>query len=279
MFAKNYQNTLKTLLRTPTFWLMLAVLMVMLTYNNAGFLKAAIRSERLLDADSYHNLINNIPVAKFMVYPMPLFAVVSTVLILNRDYGDQFFEIEKAYAVRPICYLSSRLSALITVNTALIITLGFLYLHLNVFLHGGVEGMSVWDYLADSFVRIMRVCWLLCIPSLSAFITLTYAVGTVFKSGVAAMIASSIYVIVFYLGQLTLHMRYEPIVQVYLRYLSPLPRALRLHAAMADTGYYKSALSMHNDQPIHIVLGFCSLICSIGLGAGISYFRIRKRNV
>ena len=107
----------------------------------------------------------------------------------------------------------------------------------------------------------------------------TYTVSTVFKSGVAAMIASSIYVIVFYLGQLTLHMRYEPIVQVYLRYLSPLPRALRLHAAMADTGYYKSALSMHNDQPIHIVLGFCSLICFIGLGAGISYFRIRKRNV
>ena len=279
MFAKVYQNTIKTLLRTPTFWMMLAVLMTILTYSNAGLLKSAIQSERIHDADSYHNLINNISVAKLMVYPLPLFAVVSTVLILNHDYGDQFFEIEKAYSMHPMCYLACRLLALITVSGALMIMLSFLYLHLNVFMHGGVEGLSVWDYLADSFVRIMRVCWLLCIPSLSFFIVLTYTVGTVFKSGFAAMIVSASYVIFFYLSQLTLHLRYEPIYQVYFRFFNPLPRALRLYAAMADTGYFASVLSKHNDRPIHIVLGFCSLVFFIGLGVGIAYHRIRKRFV
>ena len=70
MFARTYKNTLKTLFRTPTFWLMAAVLLGIIIYNNGDMLNSALGSERLHDLDSYHNLINNIVVAKIMIYPM-----------------------------------------------------------------------------------------------------------------------------------------------------------------------------------------------------------------
>lgn len=279
MFARTYKNTLKTLFRTPTFWLMAAVLAGIIIYNNADMLKSALESELLHDFDSYHNLINNITVAKIMIYPMPLFAAVTTVLVLNHDYGDMFYEIEKAYNMKPIRYLFGRISALITINGILVTALSFLFIHLNVFFRGGVEGLSLWGYLADSFIRIMRVNLLLCIPSLTAFIAVTYMVCALFKSGFAAIITSSAYVIMFYFTQLTLHMKWQPVYQIYFRYFNLMPRALRLYAAMADTSYFELVMSQHNDTTLHVILGFCSLLTFTLLGILISYFRIRNRTV
>lgn len=277
MFVQTYKNTIKMLFRTPSFWMMLAFLIAALIYGNLVVIKSAFASERLYDLDSYHNLINNIPIARIMIYPMPLFAAVTTVLILNRDYGDKFFEIEKAYNMTPMRYLLGRLSALITVNGMLVIGLSFAFIHLAVLPRGGVEGMTTEEYLFDSFVRIMRVNLLLCIPSLLTFITVTYTVGTLFQSGYAAMIASSVYVIFFYLTQLTLHMKWQPIYQVYFRYLNLTPRALRLYAAMADTSYFERTMSKYNDNFVHVILGFCSLAAFTALGMFISAFRIRRR--
>lgn len=279
MFARTYKNTLKTLFRTPTFWLMAAVLMGIIIYNNGDMLGSALKSEYLHDFDSYHNLINNIIVAKFMMYPMPLFAAVTAVLILNHDYGDMFYEIEKAYNMKPIRYLFGRILSLVTVNGIFVTTLSFLFVHLNVFFHGGVEGLGMWSYLADSFIRIMRVNLLLCIPSLTAFIAVTYMIGALFKSGFAAMITSSAYVIAFYFVHLTLHMKWQPVYQIYFRYFDLMPRALRLYAAMADTSYFELVMSRHNDTALHAILGFCSLISFTALGILISYLRIKKRTV
>ena len=279
MFARTYKNTLKTLVRAPTFWLMAAVLLGIIIYNNAGMLGSALKSEHLHDFDSYHNLINNITVAKIMIYPMPLFAAVTAVLILNHDYGDMFYEIEKAYNMKPIRYLLGRILSLVTVNGILVTALSFVFIHLNVFFHGGVEGLGLWGYLADSFIRIMRVNLLLCIPSLTAFIAVTYMVGALFKSGFAAIITSSAYVIAFYFIHLTLHMKWQPVYQIYFRYFDLMPRALRLYAAMADTSYFELAMSRHNDTTLHVILGFCSLLIFTALGMLISYLRIKKRTV
>ena len=279
MFIRIYKNTLKTLFRTPTFWLMAAVLLGIIIYNNGDMLSSALGSERLHDLDSYHNLINNIVVAKIMIYPMPLFAAVTAVLILNHDYGDMFYEIEKAYNMKPIRYLLGRISALVTVNGILVTALSFLFVHLNVFFHGGVEGLGMWSYLADSFIRIMRVNLVLCVPSLIAFIAVTYMIGTLFKSGFAAMITSSAYVIAFYFVHLTLHMKWQPVYQIYFRYFDLMPRALRLYAAMADTSYFELVMSKHNDTALHVILGFCALCVFASLGILISYLRIRKRTV
>ena len=279
MFARTYKNTLKTLVRAPTFWLMAAVLLGIIIYNNAGMLGSALKSEHLHDFDSYHNLINNITVAKIMIYPMPLFAAVTAVLILNHDYGDMFYEIEKAYNMKPIRYLLGRILSLVTVNGILVTALSFVFIHLNVFFHGGVEGLGLWGYLADSFIRIMRVNLLLCIPSLTAFIAVTYMVGALFKSGFAAIITSSAYVIAFYFIHLTLHMKWQPVYQIYFRYFDLMPRALRLYAAMADTSYFELAMSRHNDTTLHVILGFCSLLIFTALGMLSSYLRIKKRTV
>ena len=152
MFASTYKNTIKTLLRTPTFWMMLMVLFFIVFANNIDGLRSAIGKGTIADY-SYHNLINNIPVSTIMVYPMPLFAIVSVVLLLNRDYGDMVYEIEKAYNIKPRCYVWGRMTALLTVNAIIVILLSFFFLHARIIVHGGVDGMSTVAYLCDSFVR------------------------------------------------------------------------------------------------------------------------------
>ena len=278
MFASTYKNTIKTLLRTPTFWMMLAVLFFIVFANNIDGLRSAIGKGTIADY-SYHNLINNIPVSTIMVYPMPLFAIVSVVLLLNRDYGDMVYEIEKANNIKPRCYIWGRMAALLTVNAIIVILLSFFFLHARITVHGGVDGMSTMAYLCDSFVRLMRVNIFLCIPSLAMFIGLTYAVGAIFMNGFPALVASSVYVIVFYITQFTLHMKWQEGYQIYFRYFNPLPRALRNYLTNVDTDFLDLMMKRYNDTFTDVILGFCCLTFFAGLGILISYLRIRKRTI
>jgi len=144
MFSSVYKTTLKNLFRSLIFWLAAAFVIGVTVYNFAkghfGQYSHTL-NEMIPDTDprfvlsmnQYRNLIGNVCISDVMYYAMPIFTVISTVLVLNRDYGDQFFEIEKASGVKAITYTGGRLAALVTVNFALAAITCFLGTHMYLF--------------------------------------------------------------------------------------------------------------------------------------------------
>ena len=130
MFSSVYKTTLKNLFRSLIFWLAAAFVIGVTVYEfskgHYGEYDHTL-NEMIYDTDPrfvlsyihYKSLMQNVCISDVMYYAMPIFTVISTVLVLNRDYGDQFFEIEKASGVKAITYTGGRLAALVTVNFAL----------------------------------------------------------------------------------------------------------------------------------------------------------------
>jgi len=257
---------------------MLAVVVIVVLQNNIEHFADGTKYGAI-DINTYNDMMHNIPVPNFMMYAMPLFAIVCTVITLNRDYGDRFFEIEKASGVGPFAYLCGRLTALFAVNGVLLTVMTFGLLYLRVMFAGGVADMTTAQFLADSFVRLLRVDWVLCVPSLAAYISITYAVGTLFKRGVPAMIVSSVYVIFYYMVYLMFRLKWQDIYQIYFRYLCPVPRALATHVVRVNTELYRMCMDMNGDTMADVYLGFACMLGYILLGAAVSYVCIKKRDV
>ena len=99
MFLTTYKNTLKNLIRSTTFWLLVAVLAIVVIQGvNEGFYLVDTEPDFVLTYQMYIQSIINSLASKLLMYALPIFAVITVVLVLNRDYGDKFFEIEKAAA-------------------------------------------------------------------------------------------------------------------------------------------------------------------------------------
>lgn len=278
MFTGTFRNTVKNLLRTPTFWLMLLVVIIVVLQNNIEHFADGTKYGPI-DINTYNDMMHNIPVPNFMMYAMPLFAVVCTVITLNRDYGDRFFEIEKAAGGSTVGYVLGRLSALIAVCGVLFTAMTFGLLYLRVIVAGGVADMTAAQFLADSFVRLLCVDWVLCMPSIASYICITYAVGTLFKHGVPAMIVSSIYIIFYFMVYLMFRWKWQAVYQIYFRYLCPVPRALATHVVRVNTELYQMLMDMNGDTMTDVYLGFACMIGYIAIGTAVSYFRIKKRDV
>ena len=105
MFSAIYKTTLKNLFRSVIFWMMFVVfgfvVFELLTNGSYGYFSFEY-NETIRDTDprfviDYHQYIQriyNIVQSTLMYYAMPLFTSVSVVIILNRDYGDNYYEIE-----------------------------------------------------------------------------------------------------------------------------------------------------------------------------------------
>ena len=274
MFLKIYKTTFKNIFRSATFWMFLAlfgfIAYEILTQFSHGYYDRNL-GEMIYDTDprfvlafqTYVKLLSNTIGSKVLFYAMPLFATVTTVLVLNRDHGDNYFGIEKAAGVKPAKYVIARLSALFTLNLIVVTIVSYLFLHLYVFTRGGVDNMELREYITDSTPRMMRMIIFRAVPTIVFYIGFTYCIGSLFKSGIVAAICSIGYVIIYAAGYLMLRMRVAP---TYWDYLSPTPNKLTLYFHYYDSEWFEGMLQQTDTSLEKAAFCICLLT-----GLGIIY--------
>jgi len=204
-----------------------------------------------------------------MNYAMPLIAVVSTVLILNRDYGDNFYEIEKGAGISPAAYFFGRIAALITVNFPLVVIASFISFHTYIITRGGISEMGALYYITDSSIRLMRIIVLVAFPAILFYIGVTFLLGCLFRSGMSASIVSIAYIV---FNKIQPRLR-EFIPQLYEEYFSPLPNKLTTYLYWYDTYEFNTNLSLKDATLAFLfqpTIFFITLI--------LSYVFVRKRD-
>ena len=277
MFLQVYKTTLKNLIRCKTFWLILCVLLIISIYSAiSGYYGGGdLNNDYILIFNKYVQTVPNSGVSLLM-YPIPLFAVITVALTLSRDYGDDFFEIEKANGIKAICYLTGRIIALVTINCLVLIFVHLLMMNINVFTRGGVEDWSIGTFLADSSIRVVRFDICVALPTIIFYIGVTYALGTIFKNSIIPSVLSLGYVSFFYCSFLLFRHKFA---EDYFNSFSPMPLNLRKYFNFYDTEWFDDYI-LRNDLSVEKVL-FCiaflvgvAVLCSV-----ISYLRIRKRSV
>ena len=290
MFLSVYKTTLKNLFRSLLFWLIFAFLIGLSIYNtisvNYGIYNHEYQ-EMIWDTDPRYvlleetyvkDVINNCTTT--MLYPMPLMAIVSTFLILSRDYGDGFYEIERAGGRRPLYYLTGRLAALLTVNFIAILLTVFMMSVTYVFTRGGVSDMPIGEFWADFISRVLRNVICVTWAPIVMFVCSTYMLGSLFKNGWVAAMGSSVYVLVNFVFNTILQFR---IPEWYGQYLSPTPETVFGYFYFYD---YYDDLEKFEQFLGNRGTSFTLMLASIGWIVGValiyslvSYLRIRHREV
>jgi len=286
MFFKIYKTTFKNIYRSPIFWMLLALfafvawqVVVEPRYGvyggESGKMIWDTDPSFVLEYNRYIQTVSNTMSSDVLYYVMPLFTAISTVLVLNRDHGDNFFEIEKSAGVKPIQYVFARLWAIFTLNLIVVTIISYFYLHLYVFTRGGVDQMGLWDYITDSTVRMLRMIIFRAIPTIVFYIGFTYCIGSVFRSGIAAAIGSISYVAFYAVGYLMLRLR---VGEFYWDYLSPSPTKLKMYFHTYDGPGFVNIKAIFQGYAKDVVLCISLLV---GLGviySTIAYLCTRKRN-
>ncbi len=198
MFRKTYSNTIKNLFRSPIFWMIL-VLTLLNTFirSKLGFQVGDDSEDFTVSYFLYLKLIPNALCLWTMSYGIPLFAIISTMLAVNGDYKNGFFEIEKAGGVKPVTYFTGRLCAIISVNF-IVLTITSYFAVYSYCITRGLDGLTVNEFIADSVIRIFRLIITCELPILLFYIGLSYMVTAIFKNGRMGVLAGSIYAIVMY---------------------------------------------------------------------------------
>ena len=286
MFFKIYQTTFKNIYRSPIFWMMFVIFglvaVEIITKPSYVAYRAELK-ELIPDTDprfilgysKYVQHVSNTMNANLLRYAMPLFTAITTVLVLNRDHGDNFFEIEKAAGMKSSKYVYARFLALFILNLVVVTFMAYFYLHLYIFTRGGVKNLGLWEYIVDSTVRMMRHILFRAIPTIVFFIGFTYCVGSMFKSGFAAAVLSVCYVGLYCeAGAL----RYR-IGHIYWDYLSYIPDKLLYYFHHYDyEEEFEFALQTFDTSLAKAVLCI-GILVGIGMVyTAIAYLRTRKRD-
>lgn len=287
MFIKGFNATIKNLVRSRTFWLcmILFVLLVGWRLSKPSFGYVDMETyEQITDTDprfvltahSYYKLMGNVP-NMFTTYLFPLVMVFFTAIVINRDYGDRFFEIEKAGGMRPTVYLLSRIAALTALGFALMLIASFAYVHGYVITRGGVVDMGIWEYIADSTVRTLRMCLFKGFPCTVFFIGVTYCVGAIFKNGIAAAIIPTIYTLAVYFVDLRTPANDGLLLETLSHYPTNVSHFFYFYKVPGEDQQFWCDFYNISWTDVFISIGFLTGIAV--LGCVISYFRVRKRNI
>lgn len=277
MFKQTYKNTIKNLLRSPVFWFILLVLIFTVMYDEyTGHYGGDTEATFVLSYQNFVQTMTNITCAAILFYPLPIFTTFTVVLILNRDYGDKFYEIEKCAGLRPSTYILGRLAALVTVNFVVLVLLNVTAAIYYTFSRGGVEGHTAMELIKEILIRTIRLDIFVAMPTVLFYIGITYLVGALFKNGIPAAVTSIGYVIAFYMGFLMFRFRVDPL---YFDYLSPVPLKLRQYFHYYQTEWWEDFL-VRNDLSIGKVAICIAFLSGVGIvGSLIAYLCTRKRNV
>lgn len=283
MFFATYKNTFKTLLRSWTFWIAFAALAV-ITVPTAwerpiyaeGFEHLAPTT---LSFFEYNQHVGNLIASSFLVYALPVFAVISTVLVLNRDHGDQFFEIEKAAGAKPVTYLAGRLCAILTLQIAVVFLWGSLLLHAYVIGWGGVEELSFGAYLVNVTVQMLRWTLACVLPCMLFYVGLTYMIGSIAKSGLVAAFGGFGYVLLYMvmlMFRVTLvYVKGYKAAILYYDYLCHLPGKLNDYLFFYEVNSIWAGDVSFGKAAICVAF----LVGCFAVFTAVSYLRIRKREV
>ncbi len=288
MFLATFRSTVKSVLRSVTFWLLLAMFLIILVrygiqqvqvyWESAESMQQYVPDYELpehISFESYISEVDNLVHAGSLIYPLALLAIIATVLVLNRDYGDQFFEIEKAAGIKPSVYLLGRLSAITAIVFLVQWVASFAILQICVFGKGGVDGMSFLSYLGDALFRLTRTNLCAALPYILFYVGITYFLGTLFRNGIAAASGGFLYAIAVFVVNLLY--RHEQALEFYTEYLSPMPNKLR---------HFVTYWGLENEEQMfarfRTSLGKASLCIAFLAGVGavcslLSYLLIRKR--
>lgn len=285
MFIVSYKSTLKNIFRSKSFWLILAIVLIVAIQSAlTGFHSVYDKElrESISDTDPryileyriYIQWLNN-SATLLLHYIIPIFAIVTTALILNRDYGDNFFEIEKSIGIKVSHYIFGRIGAALTLICTVSCVANFLSAHLYVFARGGVNGMNLSNYIIDSTVRLLRIDVLRIVPCAMFYICLTYMIGALFKNKILAVVSSVVYVIVYYANTFFNVFKNG----VFLNYVSHNPVKLRRYLHYYDTEWFADTIEMLDTSVIDVI------IC-IGILVGFSimflcsaFFAICRRDI
>lgn len=285
MFFATYKNTVKTLFRSWAFWLAWGVVALIAFVNQPIVTFVEGYKPDSLSMALYNQQVNNYIYASFLVYALPIFTVITTVLVLNHDYGDQFFEIEKAAGVRLSRYFFGRLTAIVTVQLVFLFLASGALLHLYVASWGGVEGFSLGAYLADSTFRLLSIILGGALPCVLFYVGLTYLVGTLSRGGVAAAATGFGTIILFVVLQvfkmILTRVQNSKAAAFYFDYFCHAPDKLKyfLFFWNVEGGWEQMTRWPYATSLGKAALSFAILAGSFVIFAAISYWRIYKREV
>lgn len=291
MFWATYKTSIKTLLRSFLFWMLILIVLVLII----GKATTVHYSKSVID-DSYHvvdiitdkdpkfeltykhyiqTTLNGTWVG-VMLYAMPLFAVLSTMLVLNRDYGDSFYEIESSSGIRKFSYWGGRLVSLFTVNILMGLTSTIAYVNYYYFSRGGCEYFSITDYIVDSTARIFRIFTFAMLPGILFFIAITYAVGCIFKSGFMGAVGGIVAVLIDYASKTFMRSRFS---NIYHDFVSPKPLNLYNYWCFYDTEWFYEKITHNPFTQSQMLLSIIITLCIVVLCFAISLFCVKKRQL
>lgn len=289
MFSATYKTTLKNLLRAALLWIMVILVFSVVAerVTSVNYMRAIVENGRIVknvtDLEEefhidYHGYVqalrNNF--ATMSIYAYPLFAIISVMLVLNRDFKDNFFEIERAGGVKAGTYFFGRLAAILTVNIVVGVTMNLLHNHFYCITRDvmGNLGMTPSDYVSETTVRVLRLFFFGHLPGVIFYIGLTYMAGCLLKSAFLGTVVGSSWVLFLYVGMRNVGFRSSAVYE----YLSPHASGFYLYWGYYDTELFTSEyISLWSTEQLII---HTSIVAGVGIIAfAVSYICTRQRKI
>lgn len=284
MFFAICKTTIKNLLRSKAFWLVIAVMVIFVGYQIATVTHLIYNMELGQVIDQHHPLFVfeyqsylqkcNGLAANLLQYPVPILTVVATALVLSRDYGDKFFEIEKSAGVSARQYLTARLLAVISLCLGVTAVLYFVYFHGQVVPMLDSFEMTPWAYVCDSTVRLTRQILVLATPCIVFYTCLTYFVGTLCQSSIGAAVCS----LALAIGSYVYDLFYIYNDGIFMEYLRPsCPLKLMYYMYYYDSEWFEWMLDTFDTSLSKAILCYAFLIGCAVLFSAFAHFRVKNR--
>lgn len=290
MFIATFKNTLKTLLRSPSFWMVLAIGLAYSIYNEVmachyGYVNMETY-EMIWDTDpryvlsfqDYCKMLANAS-KTIAVYSSALVCVVSASVIFLRDYGDRLYEIEKSSGAKPSAYVYGRFASLIAVNTANHFLLIMISVFSYVVTRGGVDGMSLPAAFSDLFVRAFFQELIVGIPSILIYVSVTYLIAALFKSGVAASIGGLLFALFYIVFGKLFVWTGGPIIAFIRENLTPVPHKVFDYMYYFRTEYHQQMIEHFGITTQDVVLSVTAFVLFSALLSAVVYLSTRKRTI
>lgn len=292
MLITTYKTTLKSILRSPLFYIAFVIILLIIMETPLG----ACRSETLIGEDGmpfeilldtdprfwermtwddYIITIQNSQSAFLMSYAIPLFSVLTVIIALAGDYKNNFFEIERSAGVKVSSYFFGRLCAITTVNFSCCLIGGLVSFH-SYFLSRQIPSfMTALEYFADSTVRILRVFVCAEVITVLFFTCLTFMVAALTKSTMVGGIIGMSSVLFMYVSGSSLKSNLPKIYHDYMK-----PHSLDHYAYW---GFYDTEI--FSNKYVNPFTSTDVLICTaylLGIAllfAVITYVSTRRREI
>ncbi len=290
MLKTTYVSTLKTLLRSAILWAAVIIVLIM-TVRDA----LSVHYMQVLLDDDY-NIIGEVTdydpryemtYTKYLqvmrnsaidILLSPLFAVITTMLVLTREHKDSFFEVERAGGTSIKSYFFGRLGAIVTVN----VIMGLVSLFTAVFVYSATRhvisrcAFTLLEYLWVTVSRLLLLFFTSSFHGMLFYIALTYAVGQLMKSGFAGAVAGSGYILFLRMCMYNVHFRMSYVYSL----LSPAPDDIYLFwGYIGVDGYLDNIFGYRAWGTLEVLLRTGLVYVVVALLFAVAYFGIKKRRI